>query len=232
MHGVTGTFKRPATHPSRPAISLSGEAVVAAAKPAVKETRLGKAASTPPSSASVKKTRLGAAAPASTMKATRLGTSNAGIESPDTAGPATEASFFSKLSVAHYVGAGVAALVLIGALIAVPVMMFGGKPTEEKPVKTETKTEAPAQKPEVVTMPQQQPAQSQTSTAPLDTQVTLQPSPALPSTGELTPIENAPKTDKSVTAVQKPPAAKKEAPAPKPKGESKSSRAEKLLTGN
>lgn len=230
MHGVTGTFKRPATHPSRPAISSSGAVASEVTKPAIKETRLGEAASTPPSSDGVKKTRLGAAAPASAMKATRLGTSNAGIETQEAASPAAQASFFSKLSAVHYAGAGIAALLLIGTLIAVPVMLFGGKTADEKPAKTETKSEPPAQKPDVITMPQQQPAQSQTSTAPADSAVTSQPSPALPSTGELTPIDNAPKADKTTTAAQKPPAPKKD--APKPKGESKSSKAEKLLTGN
>ena len=231
MHGATGTFKRPATHPSRPAISPGAAAAFGGSEEkAPKKTRLGKADAAPASSGGIKQTRLGAAVPASAMKATRLGTSNAGIESGDAAMPAAQASFFSKLSVVHYAGAGVALLVLVGALIAVPVMLFGGKTPEEKPVKTETKSEPPVQKPEVITMPQQQPAQSQTSTVPADGQITSQPSPALPSTGELTPIENAPKTDKPTTAAQKPPAPKKD--APKPKGESKSSKAEKLLTGN
>lgn len=230
MHGATGTFKRPATHPSRPAISHGAAAATGGGEEeAPKKTRLGKAEAAPAASGGIKQTRLGAAAPASAMKTTRLGTSNAGIESQDTAMPAAQESFFSKLSAVHYAGAGIAALLLIGTLIAVPVMLFGGKTPDEKPAKTETKSEPPAQKPEVITMPQQ-PAQSQTSTVPADVPVTLQPSPALPSTGELTPIENAPKTDKATTAAQKPPAPKKD--APKPKGEAKSSKAEKLLTGN
>jgi serine/threonine protein kinase len=234
MHGVTGTFKRQATHPSRPDVSHGGVAVSGeSAGKTPKKTRLGKAEAAPAaSSGGIKQTRLGAAAaPAGAIKTTRLGTSNAEIESHDAALPAAQPAFFSKLSAVHYAGAGVAALLLIGTLIAVPVMLFGGKTAEEKPVKTETKSEPPPQKPDVITMPQQ-PSQSQTSTVPADSPVVSQPSPALPSTGELTPIENAPKTDKTTTAAQKPPAAKPAAPAAKPKGEAKSSRAEKLLTGN
>jgi serine/threonine-protein kinase len=239
MHGATGTFRKPSTHPSRPAISQSGAVAAEIAKPAIKETRLGEAVLTPPSSAGMKETRLGAASAqpaAKAMKATRLGTSNAGFDAVQTATPhAAQDSFFSKLTALHYAGAGIALLLLIGAVIAIPLMMSGS--SKESKVEAsnpaETKPDTQSQKPDVITMQQQQPTQSQTSTVRADGPAISQPTPALPSTGELTPIDNAPKTDKAATAGQKPPAPKKDTPAaPKPKADSKPNRAEKLLTGN
>lgn len=228
MHGITGTFKRPATHPSRPAVSLSGAAVTGDPKPAIKETRLGEAPTAQTAQDGIKKTRLGAP-PAGAMKATRLGTAAPGSESAEKSAP--PASFFSKLSAVHYAGAGIVLLLLIGAAVTVPFILGGSKggPTEaSKPAETKPENG----KPDVIQMPQQQPAQSQTTTLPADGPAAPQQSAPMPSTGELTPLDSAPKTDKTTTAAQKPPAQKKDAPAAKPKGEQKSSRAEKLLTGN
>ena len=231
MHGATGTFKRPATHPSRPAISQT-EISKDATKPAVKETRLGAVAASPQAAAGVKATRLGEAAPAQSaspaMKATRLGTSNAGIVEQDAPPP----SFLSKLSAVHYAGAAVVLLLLIGGAIAVPFMMSGGNASANKAnsVKTETKAETPSQKPDVITMPQQQPESPSQSSAPPSASSTT-PGSSLSNTGELAPVDTKAKPDATTTAPQKqPPAApKKEAPAkPKPSKPS----AEKLLTGN
>jgi serine/threonine-protein kinase len=246
MHGATGTFKKASTHPSRPSQAAISQPVIAATDSAVKETRLGEAA---PASASkkgaIKETRLGQAAPAANMKATRLGVAAA----PTAAGPQANAaeaepSFFSKLSMVHYVGSGAVLVILLAVAAAVPFLMnSGGKPAEAV-IKAEPKTE----KPNVVTMPQQQSQQLQAPPAqqpdlpqisspqmPADSAAKLPGSPA--GGGELTPISpDAPK-DKTATGTvaQKPAAPKKEAAPPnlKPKGGAKSGgRAEQLLTGN
>lgn len=225
MHGLTGTHKRLATSPSRPPVSLSDAATVETPKPAIKETRLGEAAP-PPSPAGLKPTRLGAApAAANAMKATRLGTSPAAMS--DDAAAATP-SFFSKLTVVHYAAAGVVLLVLIGAVVAIPLVFMGGKPADPKSnsVQSETKSEPAGQKPDVITMPQSDPPPgSATTSQPLAPGNTTLPS----GTGELTPLGPKAPDDKTAPAGQKPAAPKKEAPA-KPKGGAKPGRAEKLLT--
>ncbi len=226
MHGATGTHKRLGTRPSRPAISQT-ERPAETAKSAIKETRLGDAAAAPKSAAGIKATRLGEAvsapAAASSMKATRLGTSNAEIVENNAA-----PSFFSKLTAIHYAGAGAAVLLVIGAVVGAAFMMSGKPAADSKntAVKTETKSETPSQKPDVVTMPQQPDMGSQTS-QPMATSG----SPSLPNTGELTPVDPKTKTD-TAAPTQKPAAVapKKEAPAAKPKPSKPT--AEKLLTGN
>jgi len=230
MHGATGTFKRPSTRPSRPAISQT-ERPAETAKSPIKETRLGdSAAATPQSASGIKATRLGeavsASAAASSMKATRLGTSNAEIVGNTDASP----SFIGKLTAIHYAGAGAAALLLIGAVVVAAFMMSGKSAADGKntSVKTETKSETPSQKPDVVTMPQQQqPDTTLQSSQPMATTGT----PSLPNTGELTPVDPKTRTETSATT-QKPAAVipKKEVPAAKPKPSKPS--AEKLLTGN
>lgn len=230
MHGATGTFKRPSTRPSRPAISQT-DIPVETAKPTIKETRLGETGAAPSSSSAIKATRLGEAvsAPAAnTMKATRLGTSNAGIVESGASSP----SFLSKLSAVHYAGAGAVLLLLIGAAVAVPFMLSGNKESDSKTnsVKTEAKSETPSQKPDIVTMPQQQP---ETTSQPMTPSLANSSSgnPALANTGELTPIDPKSTSGTSVTP-QKPGTAapKKAGPAAKPKPSKPN--AEKLLTGN
>ena len=161
------------------------------------------------------------------MKATRLGTSDVAVPQPTAAPPA---SFFSKLSAIHYAGAGLVLLLVMGAVIAIPVFLLGGKSDASN---TETKTNSPAQKPDVVTMPQQQQQpqqQSQTSSQNTSPQTTPDSNSANQAgqSGDLMPIDSKAKDDKTAP---KPAAPKKETPAAKPKSDSKS-RAEKLLTGN
>jgi len=230
MHGATGTFKRPSTRPSRPAISQS-EIAAETPKPAIEETRLGEAATASASAAGIKATRLGEAVSAPTgkaMKATRLGTSNAGIIDESADPP----SFLSKLSAVHYAGAGAAVLLLIFAGGAVTFMMSGNTPVDSKnsSAKTETKSAAPSEKPDIVTVPQQQ--QPETTSQPTQPMAgNSLANQALPNTGELTPVDSKSKTE-TPAAPQKPAttAPKKEAPAAKPKPSKPN--AEKLLTGN
>ncbi len=234
MHGLTGSFKKPSTRPSRPAVSQSDAVNMKSTAPVIKETRLGVA--TAPPAGDPKPTRLGASAPppaqGSTMKATRLGTSNAGIAPPAPAEDVgAQGSIFSKLSTVHYAAAGGALLLLIGAVIAISMIMFGGssKNAKSEPAKPQN-TRAESQMPDVVTMPKQ-PAQtdaqpSSQSTMPTESNTTL------PGTGELTPLNSAPKPDRPATPAQKPAEPKSPPPAAKPKPVSKPGRAEKLLTGN
>lgn len=224
MHGVTGTHKmRPNTKPSRPAISQtganskSGAEENEAAKESVKSTRLGESAAAPPAKAAVKETRLGAsvaAASASTgaMKATRLGVSNQTIAAEETAtANETTPSFFSKLTAVHYVGAGIAGLVLLGMLVAVPMLMLGGASkdaaAEVKSADTKT-TEAKEKKPEVVTMPQAPPPQT-TIQEPL-------PSQGMSSAPTLAPVSGATIQAPTDTAASKPADKPRDTAAQKP----------------
>ena len=180
MHGLTGTHKRPSTHPSRPPVSAAGVSNPGVAaqqnnESVAKATRLG-ASSPPPSAANEPKaTRLGASAAtagvtsAGAMKATRLGAvGQPGVAQQSAQTNAASGSFFSKLKPAHYIGAGVAVLLLIGVVVAVPLMFFAGRAltTEKKAVETPKVEEA--QRPAVVEMPpqQQQPEQTQAAAAP------------------------------------------------------------------
>jgi eukaryotic-like serine/threonine-protein kinase len=219
MHGLTGTHKKLPTHPSRPAISASG-AVSASTANEPKATRLG--AANPP--ADVKATRLGAsAATAATAsnapKATRLGTAaqpNAQAENA-----ASNGSFLSNLSPLHYIGAGAAILILIGAVIAVPLMMMGGKKAEAETKPIEKPKVEQAEKPAVVEMPPPAPQQISTPAPAAPTEApTLN---AQPPEGDLKPVEakpNAPaqqpKQSQSAPQQPKPAAPKPAAPKPKP----------------
>ena len=260
MHGATGTFKKPATRPSRPAISSAGvsksDAENEIPKSEPKSTRLGEAAAPPAANSTnaAKATRLGAAAAtastgantANAAKATRLGNiNNQPNAAAETAAASSGGSFLSSLKPVHYIGAGIAVLFLLGAVIAVPLLMFGGKkadPTETK-ITEKPKTEE-AQKPSVVEMPTQNaPTQTQSSV----TVPSAPPSnPSVPLTtgaGELTPVDDKTAASKpsdkptaskpaekpAPVAVQKP-AAPKPA-APKPAAPKKPS-AECVLTGN
>lgn len=180
MHGITGTHKKPLTHPSRPAISQTGASADAKSEPAQaapKETRLGAPIAPPQKQKEIKSTRLGASAAAAgaaqnqAAKATRLGQA-APAPQPATAA-AVSGSFFSKLKPIHYIGAGVAVLLLIGVVVAVPLIMFGvsvsnaidAKAAEEKKVE-QLKIEE-AQKPAIVELPKQAPPESQTTSVPV-----------------------------------------------------------------
>jgi hypothetical protein len=232
IHGMTGSHARPATRPSNPAPSINGEATLIMPPPAptanIKETRLGAAA---PATA--------AAAPASALKATRLSSNQAVAAPPPPAAPAARAplakdgSFFSKLGAVHYVTAGVVLLLLIGGVVAIPVlyMASGSAKTAANTNTAEAKTDT--QKPDVITMPVQQPTQAPVETAPPLTAPSNSAPVSTVGGGELAPVGGAAvKDDKPATPARQAPAAPKpQAPAPKPKGDSKS-RAEKLLTGN
>jgi serine/threonine-protein kinase len=150
MRGVTGTHTAKAgTRPSSPALSQPGTPP-AKSKDAPKATRLGEATSAPSAGASAKATRLGVPAAAQTAKATRLGTMNAAAENTP-AQTATQESFFSKLTVVHYAGAGIAAVVLLGILIAVPFMSSGKNTADD--AKTVPEAVKPAEKPAIIEAP-------------------------------------------------------------------------------
>ncbi|MFM9904692.1 MAG: serine/threonine protein kinase [Pyrinomonadaceae bacterium] len=230
MHGATGTFRKSSTKASKPPISKGSPVASENAKTLISAeisntlppaTRLGENISTAPTVPDLKPTRLGEPMATGAMKATRLGT----LEEAAVGQNAAPASFFSKLTAIHYAGAGLVLLILIGGVIAIPLMLIlmSGKPTANK---TESKTES--QKPDVITI-QQQPSQqsSQPTTQPLTSN---SPAAQTQQPGELTPVDTKPKDDKTSVTAPKPAAPKKEAPAPKPKQDK--SRAEKLLTGN
>ncbi len=221
MHGATGMFNKPATRPSNPPVSASDAKTLVSAEiaPAMKETRLGEPAPAA-AGAAMKATRLGepVTAPASGMKATRLGTMDEAV-APASAAPA---SFFSKLTAVHYVAAGVVVLFLVGAVIAIPAFFLLSGST---PANTETKTNTQSQRPEIIT---RQPEASQSQTAPsLNSNSSSPPLGGQP--GELTPIESKPKGDNPASEAPKQ-APPKKAPPAKPKGGKKS--AEDLLTGD
>jgi Protein kinase domain len=229
MHGATGTHARLPTRPSHAPLS-SPEKAPAAAASTPKSTRLAETTAQP---AAAKATRLGVPAPAANVKSTRLGVSAPAAE----AVPSTEAdpSFFSKLTAAHYAAAGVLLLVLMGGAVAVPFMMSGSKTADNKAAntKSEVKTEAPSQKPDIVTMPAAQTPAASTADAPVQTPPASSGSSlSTDQPGELSPVGPRLKEEKPAASAPKTTApVKREAPAPKPAAP-KSSRAEKLLTGD
>ena len=98
------------------------------------------------SDASLKETRLGAlpadaraaAAASNQLKETRLGSSPS-MPTPHAPPPqavaASNQSFFSKLTWMHYAGAGVVALLILGVIVAVPLVLYfaGGKKAPATP---------------------------------------------------------------------------------------------------
>ncbi|MBV9215691.1 MAG: hypothetical protein JO053_05900, partial [Acidobacteria bacterium] len=151
-------------------------------------------------------------------KATRLGGA-----APDPTPKDGSGSFFSKLTAMHYAAAGLVLLILIGAAVAVPLVLLGGK---QEATKTDAKPANSSEKPDVVTMPKEQPQQMDSQSAP-------PASTGIPSGGnELTPLAANTPAEKPTSSGAKPaaPAPKPAAPAAKPKADK--SRAEKLLTGN
>ncbi|MDQ3585594.1 MAG: protein kinase [Acidobacteriota bacterium] len=156
--------------PSQPGIT-SPPSAGDTAPPATRYST-GDGEATPPTASVFKETRIGmpgafADAPATSgqMKETRIGVA------PTTGAPAApsqpfaplpqaapqQSSFFSKLTPLHYIGAGVAALVLLGVFVAVPLifLLSGSTTPEAEPAKTqaEEKSSAPSQ-----TVTQEQPA--------------------------------------------------------------------------
>lgn len=221
MRSTTGAH---AALQSLPGVSKPGVAAASTPEKApIKETKLG-ASIAPPSNAGAKETRLGASVAASpsglAAKATRLGASVAPGVPVEAAGAAAPASFMSKLTPLHYAGAGVAVLLLLSVVIAVPVMMLGGKAETPSPEAAETKTAKPEERPQIVEMPkQEQPALSSPPAVSSDTQ---NAPPAASKPLDLTPIPEtaskaAPKpAEKPAVVAQKPAAPVKAAPAKKP----------------
>lgn len=241
MHGVTGTFTN-LNRASAAGVSKSGTtgAKSAPEKSAPKETKIGESIA-PPKKAP-KETKLGSSVAAvstgaNAAKATRLG--NLDAARADSANESqAAASFFSKLTAVHYVGGGVAALILLGLVIAIPAMMLSGgkaKPETEISKPVETKKAAESEKPQVVEMPQQTPQQTQAST--ITPPVSNDPAPLTPQqptgNGELKPIETAPA--KQTTVAQKPVQTAPKPAAPKPaapKAAKPKADARCLLTGD
>ena len=233
LRGSTGAFRKGT--PSRPPISnpgsVSGEAAMAGANP----TRLADTVANARPIA--QPTRVATAAPSTAPNATRLATA----PPPATAAPvAASPSFFSKLGVVHYAGAGAVLLLLIGGVVALPFLFLGGG----KAANTADAKNTNAQRPEVISMPQ---TQQQQPLSPPPDQSAGQPI-AGGGTGELTPVEqpkNEPAKEKPAaptqrgqqpphTVAEKPPA--QQAPPPQqqapPKKESGLKKALKLLTGH
>lgn len=240
MHGATGTHKKMPTRPpvSRTGVSNPGAAAQESSESAVKSTRLGASVAPPSVASEAKATRLGAsaaatgAASASAMKSTRLGAVGQPVGAPQNASAnVAGGSFFSKLKPVHYIGAGVAVLLLMGVVVAVPLMFFAGRALTTEKKAAETPKVEEAQRPTVVEMPPQQPPppeQTQTATAPpLAPVASPSDAPILnaqqPSgDGDLKPVESKPSqkkaAEKSAPAAQKPAAPKppKAKAAPKP----------------
>lgn len=155
-----------------PPVSLPPTPTPATGSEGLKETRLGVAGMAPSlaTGAGAKETRL------STVPSLPPAYQQAASGSP-------QASFFSKLTPIHYIGAGIAVLVVFGLLIAAPLMLLGGsnKPSAAAPVATKPAVESPAtpsaanDQPSVGTLPSAggdvSPASNQTTiktdTAPL-----------------------------------------------------------------
>ncbi|HXG82451.1 MAG TPA: serine/threonine-protein kinase [Pyrinomonadaceae bacterium] len=233
MRGVTGNFAAKGnTHPSKPALSQPGN-TSAKSKDAPKATRLGAPSAPTESKASAKATRLGASAAtasasANSAKATRLGMTNTAAVS-ENAPQSNEAapSFFSQLTMVHYAGAGIAAVVLLGILVAVPLMLMSGKGKTDE-AEAAAGTTKPAEKPAIVEAPKtEQPAistaappQSTTTTAPPVNESAGTLVPADSQTGDLTlqpDVKAVKPTGKSAdkpreTAAQRPAAPKPAAP--------------------
>lgn len=229
MHGATGMFKKSATRPSNPPVSMNDAKTLVSAEIApqqLKETRLGAASPPAASTAGLKATRLGAsvATPAPGLKATRLGTMSETVVDQGSAAPV---SFFSKLTAVHYAGAGLVLLFLVGAVIAIPAIYLLSSSTPAN-TNTDSKANTPSQRPDIITRPAES-QQSQTSSqAPPPLSSNSSTPPQGGQAGELTPIETKPKDDAPAGGAPKPVQPKK--PVTKPKGGKKS--AEDLLTGN
>ena len=159
-----------------PPVSQPGTPAPPAAAAAIKETRLGTSpVAAPATEGAPKETRLGVAGPASSappaagLKETRLGAAPptpyraAGAAVPVAA--ADQGSFFSRLKPIHYVGGGVAVLVVLGVLIVVPLILLGGLMMNEpaKPAAAQPAAESPAAPPVVAPTAQQADTQQPSS---------------------------------------------------------------------
>lgn len=185
----------PVSKPSAPA--LGGDPM--------KETRLGAssaAAPLAPPTNQMKETRLGAAGVAGVAgaataaavggagaKETRLGTvAPAPVYQPQQpAGIAPTAapvgSLFSRLKPVHYIGAGVAAIVILSVLVAVPLMLMSGGAKKASPLPVATQPAAP---------PATQPAALEQAPAP---QAGTQPAGGGDAAALPTPNQSSVKTD-------------------------------------
>jgi serine/threonine protein kinase len=233
LRGSTGAYRKGT--PSKPPVSnpgvLSGEMAGGGAA----QTQLANAGIPRPISAP---TRVATAAAPTASNPTRLATSPA----PTPAPAASSGSFFSKLGVIHYVGAGAVVLILvIGVAVAVPLLLLGGT---KAAANTADSKNANAQRPDIVKMPDQQPQQP--LTPPANQASTTQP--VAGGGGELTPIEQ-PKSEPAKerpsapaarnqppprSVAQQPPPEKAPPPQSQPtqKKESIFKKASKLLTGH
>jgi hypothetical protein len=182
-----------------------------------KATRLGVAgaALSAPAPAGAKATRLGTAAPTETMPGAAYQAAGAAQTMPGAQVP--QGSFFSKLTPVHYIGAGVAALVVLGVLITIPLLLLGGAKKEEsaKPVVTQPAAETPVAPPPV-TVPTTQQAETQQPSSGGGGDSAVLPSASDPSavkTGALPLGGLTIDSPKSTAGAAKPAAAKPAAPS-------------------
>ena len=126
----------------------------------------------------VKATRLGASAAtaaepavnvtANNLKATRLGNvQNFNAQQTEVANAAA-GSFLSNLKPAHYIGAGIGAVVLLGLFILVPaiILLSGGKTAAEDVKPDPAPKVEEAQKPSIIEMPKPPPVENTPITQP------------------------------------------------------------------
>jgi len=223
MPTPTGSMRVGAATPSRPPVSKSTPNPPTE-ESSIKGTRVGNIADMGLGAAVGSAPAL-AKSTSGDIAETRLGM--AAATSPPVARPDQQASFFSKLTPIHYVGAGVGLLVLIGAFVVVVGGVFvatRSSGTTEATNTTETKPANINQKTETVPVPVKESSPGnfgapQTQSAPI-------PQQGQPIPDNLGAPNSPPKDDKTPAAPKTPPAPKKQTP-PKPKKKS----AEDLLTG-
>ncbi|MGH9900854.1 MAG: serine/threonine protein kinase, partial [Pyrinomonadaceae bacterium] len=170
--------------------AMPAAAVGAPVQPAAnfKETRLGAAGATA-ANVAAKETRLGG-----------VGTQPGQMQpayAPGPQGAQAQGSFFSSLTWVHYAGAGVAALFVVGVLIAVPLLLLAGgdKKPSTPPVATKpaappaTETPAPPAQEATTTGNSTGAAELPKSQQPVITEIKPieEPEPAAPSTGNAKP---------------------------------------------
>ena len=202
-----------------------------------------------------KETRIGA--PTNVGKETRIGASvahanaanfadqnQAANQAANQATNNASSGFFSRLTAVHYISAGAAALVLLGALAIVPAaLLLSGKSRKVEAVAAPVAEPAKDERPEIVELPKSdqpialtpptaQPAENQAATnVPANT--TAQKPAAPINSGDLTPIAARP-TEAPKRQIEKPkPAATKQPPPKQQKQKSGAGKsAECLLTGD
>lgn len=141
MYRTSGLYQKAATVGQRPTppISKPGfieNAFVAKAENApiskdiIKETRLGQPAFAPPTLLT------------NNIKGARLGESIFTNSDYDEASAESEKSFFSNLTWVHYTAGGVSAAFFLGLLILIPMFIFGGDDTPNKPQEVKSSVNA------------------------------------------------------------------------------------------